>query len=311
MRPWGKRALLAVAVMCLAAGVVDAAPRRSSDAPSALARTLPAGYRLVLTEESDHGRVHVARYGKARIEPGDAPLSVTSSRGGKDPAAAAGDAHTTVRGHPAILRTLRDEGRAYAKELTWRERPDLVVAVDADFGAAARKVAGVAEGVRIVDQPRWALLHQQTSYAAVIGHVSPSLERVRVLRGRAAGRRWTLTALVPPHFPLSRDDLRVSCHELTYRGRRGHGSDCGVVPNWQRVGGRIFVFGSVARTRRRVRVRSRQGGGPDLTIRTRAARRGPRVRYYATPLPEGTCAVSVNGTVAAPIRGRDQRRCAG
>ena len=301
---------MAVVVICAAASAVEAAPGESSDAPSAVGGVLPRGYRLLLTEKTGHGAVHVARYGKPGIEPGDAPLSVTSLRGGDDPASASGDEHTTVRGHPAILRTLTDEGRAYAKELTWRERPDLVIAVDADFGAAARKLAEVAEGVRVIDQPAWALLHEQTSYAAIIGHVSPSLERVRVMRGRADGRRWTLSALVPPHFPLSRDDLRVSCHELTYRGRRGHGTDCGTVPNWQRVGGTIFVFGAVSQPRRRVRVRSVQGSGRGLTVPTRAARRGPRVRYYATPLPEGACAVSVDGAVTGPIRGPDHRRCA-
>jgi hypothetical protein len=308
MRPRGKRWLVAIVVVCTAASAVEAAPRESADAPTAVAQVLPRGYRLLLTEQSHHGTVHVARYGKPGIEEGDAPLTVTSFRGGDDPPAGAGDRHATVRGHPAILRTLTDEERAYAKELTWRERPDLVVAVELPL--PARKLARVAEGVRVIDQPAWALLHEQTSYAALIGHVSPSLERVRVLRGRVAGRTWTLSALVPPHFPLSRDDLRVSCHELAFRGRRGHGTDCGAIPNWQRVGGTIFVFGAVGRPLRRVRIRSWQGSGLDLTIRTRAARRGPRVRYYATPLPEGTCAVSVDGAVTGPIRGPDHRRCA-
>jgi hypothetical protein len=325
MRLCGKRAAIAAAVACAAAGVVDAATAGESDAPSAVARTLPKGYRILLTEEFAHGAVHVARYGKTGTEAGDTPLTIESVRDGADPRAyeadpdfRPGDKPMTVRGHPAVLRTLTDEGRAYAKELVWRERPDLVVAVSADLPSRKRRLPEVAEGVQIIDQPAWAFLREQTSYAAIIGHVTRELRRLRVRHGTVGGHTWTLYALIPPHFPLSRDDRRVSCYELTYRGRRGHGTDCGTVPNWQRVGGRIFVFGAVEPPLRRVRVRPSWGRGLDLTIRTVRARRGPRVRYYAVSLPEGTCAVSVSaphqaeadGSVAGPIRGYDRRRCA-
>src|SRR3954453_9475599 len=103
MRPRGKRAMLAAAALFAAGGAVEAAPKAPSEPASAVARALPSGYRLVLTEQSGHGTVHVARYGKPGIEAGDAPLSVTSFRGGDDPASAPGDQQTTVRGHPAIL----------------------------------------------------------------------------------------------------------------------------------------------------------------------------------------------------------------
>src|SRR3954453_23662935 len=90
MRPRGKRALLTVALVCAAAGAVDVATGDEADVSRAVARALPSGYRLVLTQESGHGTVHVARYGKPLIEPGDAPLSVTSLRGGAPPGPAAG-----------------------------------------------------------------------------------------------------------------------------------------------------------------------------------------------------------------------------
>jgi len=313
-------------VAVLAAVVtVDASTRNDGAAPSAVARTLPTGYRLLLTAEYEHGAVHVAHYGKRGTEPADAPLTIASVRGGRNPAnhdydyePHRGDGSTTVRGHPAILRTLTDEDQPYARELVWKERPGLVVAVTADFPVRKRKLPEVAEGVRIIDQPAWASLHMQTSYAAIIGHVTRDLRRLHVKRGRIGGHRWTLFALIPRHYPLSRDDLRVSCYELSYRGRHRNGLDCGPGPNWRRVGGRIFVFGATSLPLRHVRIRPWRGTGLDLTIRTVLARRGPRVRYYATPLPEGICAVSVsgpreaarNGSVAAPIRGRDAHRCA-
>jgi hypothetical protein len=318
----GRVAATAVAAGLLCAVIALAA--KGEPAPSAVARVLPPHYRLLLTEVAEGGRLHVARYGNPRDEAADGPLSVYSVRGSKKPPHEyapdlyPGDRRTTVRGHEAVLRTLTDEGQAYARELVWRERADLVVAVEADFPLRGRTLRRVAEHVRTVGEPAWARLYLQTSYAARIGHVRKGMRRVRVERGAFDGQVWTLYALVPPHFPLSRDDLRVSCFELRYRRGRGHGDNCGAVPNWQRVGGEIFVFGAVARSVKAVRIRPLQGHAFELKVRTLRIERGPRVRYFATPLSEGTCAVVVvparhpraEGDVAAPIRGRDQRRCA-
>ena len=290
---------------------------------SAVGRALPAHYRLVLTEVFDRGRLHAAHYGRPGGDPGDAPLSVYSVRGKRKPSYEfspdphPGDRTTTVRGHPGVLRTLTDEGRAYARELIWRERSDLVVAVQADRWLGKRRLRRVAEHVRFVGQRGWARLYRQTSYAAQIGHVTKYMRHVRVTRGVSDGRRWRFFALVPPHFPLSRNDLRVPCFELRYRKRRGHGDACGLFPSWQRVGGGVFVFGAVPRWIKRLTIRPFQGHAFKLSVRTVAIRRGPRVRYFASPLPERACAVLIAPAkhprslagVAAPIAGRDQRRC--
>jgi hypothetical protein len=321
----GRRTILAAALVALSVLYAVVAPAsKGQQAPSAVAGLLPQYYRLLLTEQGARGVLHTANYGKPGTSPGDGPLTVYSIRGrGKPPYEYApglhpGDRRAVVRGHGVVVRTLTDEGRPYARELVWRERPDLVVAVSADFPSRRRRLRQAAEGVGIIDERAWARLHMQTSHAAIIGHVAPDMRRVRVKRGGFGGHRWTLYALIPAHFPLSRDDLRVSCFELRYRRKRGHGDNCGVVPDWQRVGGRIFTFGAVPRRVKRIRIRPWQDHAFDLRIRTVRARRGPRVRYFATPLPEGTCAVIVSpathphaeGSVAAPIRGSDWRRCA-
>src|SRR4051812_40945243 len=237
----GARALgcigLAAGVICALAALATGS---EAPAPSAIAHALPAHYRLVLTEASDHGRLHVASYGRRTSgDPFDAPLRVESFRGSDKPVgslvAGDGDRETTVRGHPALERTLTDEGRAYARELVWRERPDLAIAVSANFVVSKRALRRVAEDVRIVGQRAWARLYRQTSGAAQIGHPTRKMRRERVERGVASGRRWTLLALIPPHFPLSRDDRRASCFELRFRGGRGHGDNCGLTANWQRI----------------------------------------------------------------------------
>ena len=293
-------------------------------APSAIARALPAHYRLLLTESSDSGRLHVARYGPPGFSDGyDGPLAVESVRGSGEPPyeyapeARGGDRATTVRGHPAVMRTLTDEERPYAHQLLWRERPDLVVAVTADFALSRRALRRVAEGVEIIDQRAWSRLCIQTSGAAQIGHVSREMRRVKVVEGTRAGHRWRLMALIPPHFPLSRDDRRASCFELRFRHRRGNGDDCGTA-NWQRIDGSVFVFGAVYRPARHLVIRP-YSGPAFFKVHARAVsiRRGPRVHYFAAPLPSDACGVVITRAKhphdegsALPIRGRDQRRCA-
>jgi hypothetical protein len=321
--PGRTAAVLAVAVAFAAVCAVDATAGDDQKPPTAVAGYLPKSYRLLLTES--YGARHVARYGTPRVHGTDGPLVVTSVRGrGKppyehSPSRHPGDRRTTVRGRPAVIRKLTDEGRTYARELIWRERRDLVVAVDAAIPTRKRKLRRVAEHIRILDQRAWARLHSQTSYEAQAGRVTRDMPRLRVKRGRLRGRSWNLFALIPPHFPLSRDDLRASCVELRYRRHRGHGDYCGELPNWQRVGGAIFVFGETERRVKHLRIRPDEGHAFDLRVRTARAPHGPHVRYFAVPLPEGTCGVHITpaahphaeGTIAMPTRGPDHRRCAG
>lgn len=316
-----------VSVAAAAAGVLAALASGSGTTapPSAIAgRALPGHYRLLLTETSDHGRDHVARYGPPSLSDWyDGPLAVESFRVTGNPQheldAQDGDRATTVRGHPAAMRTLTDEEQPYARELVWRERPDLVVSVTGDFVVHKAALRRVAENVQIIGQGAWARLFEQTSSSAQIGHVSSKMRRLRVERGTVGGHRWTLFALIPPHFPLSRDDRRAACFELRFRGRRGHGPDCGVIDNWQRIGGTVFLFGAVPPSIRHLVIRPTMGHGFEIRTRTVAPRRGPRARYYATALPDQACAVIIaRGTdahgdgfdVAGPVEGRHHRRCA-
>lgn len=313
----------ALVVVFAGAGCGARAVAGGSSAPTAVAGALPGGFRLLSTGGADGDAVHSAVYGRRGTDEAAGRVLIESVRGPADPKAAGadpevrpGEQSTTVRGRPAVLRTLTDEQRPYAKQLVWREQPDLVVSVTADDPIGAVELSSVAHGVLLIPQSAWTLLLEQSSLAAQIGRVTRDEQRVPAAAGTLGGRPWTLFALIPAHFPLSADDLRVSCYQLIYRHRRGHGSGCGPRPNWQRVGGRVFVFG--ATQLRHVRVRPFRGRGFDLTVSTRRLGAGPPVRYYATPLPPNACAVSVSapgqaqsdGSGAGPISGRDERRCA-
>src|SRR3954447_14625948 len=220
------RAEGAAPVLVVLSVLAAAAARSGAPSATAVARVLAGQYRLLLTEVGDHGRLHVASYGgpSSEADPYDAPLRVQSFRG-RDSAhqhilePGAGDRATTVRGHPALMRTLSDEGQVYARELVWRERPNLIVAVDANLVVSRRALRRVAEGLRIIGQRAWARLYTQTSGAAQIGHVKKNMRRMRVKRGVVEDRRWRFFALIPSRFPLSRDDRRVACFELHYRHR--------------------------------------------------------------------------------------------
>lgn len=306
-------------------GVAVAASGQRPPAPTAVARALPKGFRLLETDQYRHGALRVANYGRrGRVEPGEGPVTVLSIRGRRRPPEGyrvtpqGDDSQTTVRGHRAVLRTLNEDDSDYAHELLWRERRDLVVVVDANVPLRVRELREIAEHVQLLDRQTWAHLHMQTSYEAQTGRASDDMPRVRVRRKRLGGRRWTLYALIPPGYPLSRDDLRVSCTEIRYRGRRRFGEDCGTLPNWQRVGGAIFVFGQVGPRTRGVRIRPYdESHAFDIHVKTHRARRGPRVRYFATPLPNNACAVHITpaghphaeGAVAMAVHGPDWRRC--
>src|SRR5438105_14178246 len=75
---------------------------------------------------------------------------------------------------------------------------------------------------------------------------------VRVTSGISHGDRWKLYVLIPPGYPLSRNDLRPACTELVYRGVKGRGEFCD--GNCQRVAGKLCIFGPVDRSERRLRV---------------------------------------------------------
>jgi hypothetical protein len=319
-----KVAVLAAVVAAAVIGVVVAASAHAPPAPTAVARVLPKGFRLLETGEYHHGALRVANYGRrGRVGPGEGPVTVLSVRGRRRPPVGyrvtpeGDDRQTTVRGHRAVLRTLNEDDQDYAHELLWRERRDLVVVVDANVPLRVRKLRAIDEHVQLLDRRTWARLHMQTSYAAQTGRASADMPRVRVRRERLGRRRWTLYALIPPGYPLSRDDLRVSCTEVSYRDRRRFGEYCGTLPNWRRVGGAIFVFGEVGPHVKHVRIRPLEGHAFDLRVRTARARRGPRVRYFAAPLPAGSCDVIIRraghpheeGVVAGPQHGRDAHRC--
>lgn len=258
-----------------------------------VATWLPAHYRLFETS-----RFNDVCYGDRRREQRDCDASdldvLTLSDGpGTEIGSPDGPGHRIVvrPGHVGSWYWLQDDGYRFAREIDWEPRAGLTVGVVGYEHIPLGVLRRVAAGVRALDDRGWRLLLRQTSDAAQLGRFEPGMRRVHAASGTRGGDRWRLDVLIPPGYPLSRDDLRPACTELVFRGQRGHGEFCD--GGWQRVGGQAFAFGPVPRSWRRVVTDSTAGPGSGLRARTHRVAGWPKERFFAIPLPTDNCGLYV------------------
>jgi len=262
-----------------------------------VAGDLPDAYRLAYLQDSTTVGQAFHRSGYKHDGPGDAydaELQVDSmtsdSKAGFD---VASGSSTTVRGHAATLATMTDEGSAYGVALTWEERPGLRLIVRAAQPLTEADARTVAEGVQPVSDDTWQKLSKATDPVAVSdGRLAPDMRRVAATSGVEEGERWQLTALLPADFPLIDGDRRAACYELAFRGATTNGTSCVGHASWERLGGRIFLIGEVPPEFAQVHVTPDAGAAFDID--TAAAPGWSATRFYATPLPEGTCVVAID-----------------
>jgi hypothetical protein len=227
---------------------------------------------------------------------------------------------TTVRGQAAEFSPLTNDGQTYGRELRWIEPSGVTLALGVDGKPSDERLRALAESVREEPPERWRALVIATSAPPSLDALPAGMKRVVVRRGRAAGRRWTLTALLPPGFPVAPEDQRAACFRLSFRGTRNYGAGCGEPASWERIGGTIFVFGSVPARVQRVRVTGEHG--VDVTARTGRARGYPLASFYVAALPGDACEVIVRDadrrgeraiiSPTGPVIGgsrADRRRC--
>lgn len=221
-----------------------------------------------------------------------------------------------VRRHRAHWHWVEDEGSLFARELIVRVRPGLRVSVVADRGMGLRNLLLVGRHIRALDGHAWRLLLRQTTYEAQLGRFEPGMRRVETATGTTGGDPWRLDVLIPPGYPLSRDDLRPACLELTYRGETGHGEFC--PGSWQRVAGQVFVFGTLPRSWLRFRVHFYRNYKDTPVGDTHKASGWPGQRFYAMPLGTNTCDLYLDNpdnrdddgpTVTPPPSTPDYHRC--
>ena len=260
----------------------------------------PSGWTLQRATEHD-GR-QVGLYWHDTTDPDDAPLQLEVTAPSGEPVAA----DTTVHGVAADFEDLTSDGDTYGRSLRWVEGERALVL---SFSGTLRdeQLRAVAESVQPVTPERWRAL----TIATRSPPARPPAGSRRVVVRRFGGA--TLTALLPPGFPVAPEDKRTPCLRLRYRG--GAETSCSTNPRWERIGGRVFVFGTVSPRVRRVRL----VGVGRVTVPAVRVRGYGVVRMFAARLPSSTCTVELyNGRTGqhldttGPAVGRskqDLRRC--
>jgi hypothetical protein len=261
-----------------------------ASAPGWSIAELPEGQQLLIARQYDGSQI--TRYGPPTGDPDDSPVSLWAYAPGRSPFSTPAAPQTTVHGQPAEFSTLTSDGDAYGRRLRWTEPTGETLALGIEGKPSDARLHALAEAVRAESPERWATLQVATSDAPSLKRLPPGMKRVVVRRGRAGGRRWTLTALLPPGFPVAPEDRRAACYQLRFAGEQSHGFDCDEPTSWKRVGGTVFVFGELPARVKRVRVRGEHG--VDASARTGRAPGYPLASFYAVPLPSNACELRVD-----------------
>ena len=228
------------------------------------------------------------------------------------------DHPVTMHGRRAHWHWLQDEGVRYARELVASPRRGLRASVVATADKLdLDDLLFVGRHLRALNERQWKLLLRQTTYEAQQGRFEPGMSRIRgAVSGRVGGEPWRLDVLIPPGYPLSKDDFRPACVELVYRGVHGRGEFC--YGDWQRVAGQVFVFGWLPNSWRRYVVHFFRNVKGTRSGRTYSIFGWTRWRFYARPLPTDTCDLyftnpddreDYGGVSIPPPHSPDYRRC--
>ena len=266
--------------------------------------TAPGPGRELQRAEESKGR-QTSYYGRETSDPSDSPLTLHAADAAAVPAL---EPDTTVHGVAADFTDLTDDGRVYGRGLRWIENGvELSVELDGRPNDAALRA--IAESVQPVPLERWKTLVVATSPWP---NTPPAGSKAVVVR-RSGGA--TLTALLPPGFPVAPEDERLPCFRLRFRGDSA--TDCARNPTWERLGGAVYVFGIVSPRVRRVRVVA-EGVGR-VTVPAVRARGYGLARFYAARLPTNTCEVQIRNArtgqfldQSGPVvshSNADKRRC--
>src|SRR4051812_4261673 len=262
----------------------------------------PAGSALVEAEE--HDGVQQTYYWHATRDPDDAPLELYAYPPGAVPFPAPAAGGPTVHGVPAEFGVLHDDGEDYGRTLRWIEPSGFGLSVEFDGKPSDARLRGLAESVVSVPPERWQELLTSFSGTPEINELPAGTTSVRLRRG--------LEALVPAGFPVAPEDQREPCMRVSYRGKFAY--SCGELPRWKRIGGALYVYGTLPPRARQVRV----VGRGRVSVRDSAFRapRYPLASFYAVRLPSRACVVRViaRGFLedVSPASGgsvADRRRC--
>jgi hypothetical protein len=221
--------------------------------------------------------------------------------GHEEPLSLSGDVRSVqVNRAAAMLGQVYVGDGAYETAVTWSPSAGVHVSLIADNRQDRVDLLAVAAGVHTLSEREWSRLKKGVQARWRDARNDPESHRVEVLSGEVAGQRWTLTAIVPPDYPLGPWDRRQICAELSLDEVVARDTRCGEGWSLPLIGAHRFVFGSVAPDASSVTVRSVEPDGTaspavDATAALSAARSDVPVRFYVTVLDDAHCYYQVTG----------------
>ncbi len=189
---------------------------------------------------------------------------------------------------------------AHADAVTWSPAAGMFVAIFAQGVPNAVDVVAFARDAQPLSVADWSARKKGVQYKWHDARVDPASARVEVLSGQANGRPWTLTAVVPPNYPLGPWDTRQTCAELKVASVVVPTGDCGQSFRLPLAGNDRFFVGIAAPTATAITIRTAKPDGtpsPDAPtpIALSAMRPDIPVRMFAGVAPAGSCFYEISG----------------
>jgi hypothetical protein len=189
---------------------------------------------------------------------------------------------------------------AHEDAVTWSPTAGVFVALFAQAVPNAVDIVAFAREVQPLDAAGWAARKKGVQYKWHDARVDPASARVEVLSGQANGRPWTLTAVVPPNYPLGPWDKRQTCAELKVASVVVPTGDCGQSFRLPLAGADRFFVGIAAPDATAVTIRTANPAGTPkaeapTTVALSAIRPEVPVRMFAGVAPAGSCFYEISG----------------
>lgn len=236
-----------------ATDVGEASPRSTATSNSAAALgegawildQLPDGFAPAVVQDGADSRAVIYQRQSGSGDVFDGQLSIITSNQGPGPAGIPGAEEVTLHGRTGYLLPLADDGVTYGLMVLWPDDQQRWIMLQWGESVADDDVLAVAAGARAVDADEWAALNRTLGSAAtVLGEVPDAVEEIVAEGSSSAGTSYQLVALVPPDYPLSENDRRLTCFRLDVGGQPGE-RRCNRHGWWTRIDGTTIVHGPV------------------------------------------------------------------
>jgi hypothetical protein len=207
---------------------------------------LPEGFIPAVVQDLDGGRVVVYQHESDPNDRFDGPLRIMTLADGPGPEGIPGADEVTLHGRTGYLFPLGDDGVIYGTTVMWPDDQQRWVMLMWGETVSDDEVLDVAAGARAASAEEWAELDRTLGSASTIGgEVPDAIEEVVAQGSSADGTPYQLVALVPPDYPLTETDRRLTCFRLDVGGETGSRC-CDSHGWWTRFGGSTLVHGPVS-----------------------------------------------------------------